>query len=131
MYLFFLSSTSQPHNLLIFFQFVDRGSCKGDSGAPLFGYVQEKDHKLRVAYGVVHGCIGECCSIEYPSVFTSLGDSEVLTFVKDFGITTITGIRPLPAYDYVIVPIVVVVVLSVLLVLSVIMMIYVKKSRSR
>ena len=108
---------------------MDRGSCKGDSGAPLFGYVQEKDHKLRVAYGVVHGCIGACCSIEYPSVFTSLGDSEVLTFVRDFGITTIKGIQPLPTYDYVIV---VVVVLSALLVLLVIiMMIYVKKSKSR
>ena len=106
---------------------MDRGSCKGDSGAPLFGYVQEKNSL--VAYGVVHGCIGACCSIEYPSVFTSLGDSEVLTFVRDFGITTIKGIQPLPTYDYVIV---VVVVLSALLVLLVIiMMIYVKKSKSR
>ena len=40
-----------------------------------------------VAYGVVHGCIGECCSIDYPSVFTSLGDEDVLSFLNGFGTT--------------------------------------------
>jgi hypothetical protein len=83
-----------------------------------------------VAYGVVHGCIGACCSIEYPSVFTSLGDSEVLTFVRDFGITMNININTSTEDSnttiYVIAPIVV-----GLLVLFVIMMIHLKKSRSR
>ena len=39
-----------------------------------------------VAYGVVHGCLGKCCSIDYPSVFTSLGDEEVLRFLNGVGI---------------------------------------------
>ena len=99
MYIFFLSSTSPLQNLSIFFQIVDRGSCKGDSGAPLFGYVQGKNHNIRVAYGVVHGCIGQligaCCSIDYPSVFTSLGDSDVLDFVRDIGITANIDINTL------------------------------------
>ena len=38
-----------------------------------------------VAYGVVHGCLGKCCSIDYPSVFTSLGDKEVLRFLNGVG----------------------------------------------
>ena len=100
---------------------VDRGSCKGDSGAPLFGYVQRQNHNLLVAYGVVHGCIGACCSIDYPSVFTSLGDKEVLTFVRDFGITTNININTLPGntfptYAIVIIPIVVFIALLALLV---------------
>ena len=109
---------------------MDRGSCKGDSGAPLFGYVQEKNSL--VAYGVVHGCIGACCSIEYPSVFTSLGDSEVLTFVRDFGITTNINItlpgNIIPTYVIVIVSIV---VFLALLVLLVVMMPHIKKLLSR
>jgi uncharacterized membrane protein AbrB (regulator of aidB expression) len=39
-----------------------------------------------VAYGVVHGCLGKCCSIDYPSVFTSLGDEDVLRFLNGVGI---------------------------------------------
>ena len=40
-----------------------------------------------VAYGVVHGCLGKCCSIEYPSIFTSIGNADVLKFLNDVGIT--------------------------------------------
>ena len=115
---------------------MDRGSCKGDSGAPLFGYVQGKNHNIRVAYGVVHGCIGACCSIDYPSVFTSLGDREVLTFVRGFGITTHINIKTqedtpgniIPTYVIVIVSIV---VFFALLVLLVVMMPHIKKLLSR
>ena len=39
-----------------------------------------------VVYGVVHGCLGKCCSIDYPSVFTSLGDKDVLRFLNGVGI---------------------------------------------
>ena len=39
-----------------------------------------------VAYGVVHGCLGKCCSIDYPSVFTSLGNEDVLRFLNGVGI---------------------------------------------
>ena len=68
------------------FQYVDTGSCKGDSGAALFEFVKGKNHRFMVAYGVVHGCLGKCCSIDYPSVFTSLGDKDVLRFLNGVGI---------------------------------------------
>ena len=69
------------------FQYVDTGSCKGESGAALFELVKGKNHQFMVAYGVVHGCLGKCCSIEYPSVFTSLGNADVLRFLNGVGIT--------------------------------------------
>ena len=47
-----------------------------------------------VAYGVVHGCLGKCCSIDYPSVFNSLGDDDVLKFLNSVGIAV--GITPVP-----------------------------------
>ena len=107
---------------------MDRGSCKGDSGAPLFGYVQGRNRKLTVAYGVVHGCIGACCSIDYPSVFTSLGDKEVLTFVRDFGITTNININTLPGSTFPTYAIVIVVFIALLLV---VMMLHIKNLKSR
>ena len=35
-----------------------------------------------VARGVLHGCIGACCSANYPSVFANLGDKEIWDFVQ-------------------------------------------------
>ena len=33
------------------------------------------------ALGVLHGCIGECCSRAYPSVFANLGDDQIMNFI--------------------------------------------------
>ena len=35
----------------------------------------------KIAHGVLHGCIGDCCSRRYPSVFTSIDDAEVWNFI--------------------------------------------------
>ena len=41
------------------------------------------------AIGVLHGCIGECCSRAYPSVFANLGDDEIMDFIiSNANITT-------------------------------------------
>ena len=52
----------------------------------MFEFVPGKTHQFMVAYGVVHGCIGRCCSIDYPSVFNSLGDDDVVKFLNGVGI---------------------------------------------
>ena len=44
-------------------------------GAPLL------DNMNKIARGVLHGCIGTCCSRRYPSVFTSIDDVEVWNFI--------------------------------------------------
>ena len=35
----------------------------------------------KIAHGLLHGCIGDCCSRRYPSVFTSIDDAEVWNFI--------------------------------------------------
>ena len=52
-------------------------------GAPLFELIHGEKF---VARGVLHGCIGECCSIDFPSVFANLADKEIWQFLKDQGI---------------------------------------------
>ena len=44
-----------------------------------------------VARGILHGCIGECCSKEYPSVFANLGDKSIWNFIvgKSFAQTLV------------------------------------------
>ena len=37
----------------------------------------------KIARGVLHGCIGTCCSMRYPSVFTSIDDREIWNFIYD------------------------------------------------
>ena len=44
-------------------------------GAPLI------DNMNKIARGVLHGCIGTCCSRRYPSVFTRIDDAEVWNFI--------------------------------------------------
>ena len=66
---------------------MDAGSCKGDSGAPIFEYLEYQNQQFMVAYGVVHGCLERCCTTDHPTIFTNLGDKEVLDFVKNVGIT--------------------------------------------
>ena len=46
-------------------------------GAPLL------DSLHKIARGVLHGCIGTCCSMRYPSVFTNLDDKEIWNFIYD------------------------------------------------
>ena len=36
--------------------------------------------------GVVHGCIGGCCSKEYPTVFANLADKKIWDFVMEEGL---------------------------------------------
>ena len=73
-----------------------------------------------VAYGVVHGCLGKCCSVDYPSVFTSLGDEEVLRFLNGIGIAinieNIAAIDPdnTPVYIVIIVAGIIITLLAVI-----------------
>ena len=34
-----------------------------------------------IAIGVLHGCIGKCCTEKYPSVFVNLADEAIWKFV--------------------------------------------------
>ena len=69
------------HSNLYMIQVYDVGSCKGDSGAPLIEIIN-KDGKSKVLIrGVVHGCIGACCSKDYPTVFANLADKKIWNFV--------------------------------------------------
>ena len=87
-----------------YLQVQDIGSCKGDSGklknwpkspsylglkihiditgTPLIEYISSTRPAVMVARGVLHGCIGACCSANYPSVFANLGDKEIWNFVQ-------------------------------------------------
>ena len=56
------------------------------SGAPLF------DNIKKVARGVLHGCIGECCSRKYPSIFTRIDDEIVWNFIYGLNETSLTNI---------------------------------------
>ena len=55
------------------------------SGAPLF------DNINKVARGVLHGCIGECCSRKFPSIFTRIDDREVWNFIHGLNETSSTN----------------------------------------
>ena len=55
------------------------------SGAPLF------DNINKVARGVLHGCIGECCSRKFPSIFTRIDDREVWNFIHGLDETSSTN----------------------------------------
>ena len=110
---------------------MDTGSCKGDSGAPLFGYIPGQKRNFRVAYGVVHGCIGTCCSVEYPSVFTSLGEKDVLDFVKGVGITTKIHINGLTGDRNTIINIIIPLVVIIALMILAFAIFIIKKSISR
>ena len=55
------------------------------SGAPLFDSIN------KVALGVLHGCIGECCSRKYPSIFTRIDDKEVWNFIYGLNETSLTN----------------------------------------
>ena len=45
------------------------------TGAPLV------DATDGIAIGVLHGCIGKCCTEKYPSVFVNLADEAIWKFV--------------------------------------------------
>ena len=41
-----------------------------------------------IAIGVLHGCIGKCCTEKYPSVFVNLADEAIWKFVyKNSGLS--------------------------------------------
>ena len=41
-----------------------------------------------IAIGVLHGCIGKCCTEKYPSVFVNLADEAIWKFVyKNAGLS--------------------------------------------
>ena len=39
------------------------------------------DDMKKIAHGVLHGCIGKCCSRSYPSIFTRIDEEEIWTFI--------------------------------------------------
>ena len=52
-------------------------------GAPLIEYVSSFRPAVMVVRGVLHGCIGVCCSAKYPTVFANIGDIEIWNFVQE------------------------------------------------
>ena len=46
-------------------------------------YITRVNPPVMVARGILHGCIGKCCSREYPSVFANLGDKSIWNFIVD------------------------------------------------
>ena len=54
-------------------------------------YITRVNPPVMVARGILHGCIGECCSKEYPSVFANLGDKSIWNFIvsKSFAQTLV------------------------------------------
>ena len=51
-------------------------------GTPLFEYIYG-DKPQFVARGVLHGSIGDCGNIDFPSVFANLADKQIWQFLKD------------------------------------------------
>ena len=39
------------------------------------------DNIKTIAYGVLHGCIGKCCSRSYPSIFARIDEEDIWTFI--------------------------------------------------
>lgn len=68
----------------------DVGSCKGDSGAPLIEIINKGGQSQVLIRGVVHGCIGGCCSKEFPTIFANLADQKIWNFVMKEGLNPIT-----------------------------------------
>ncbi|TRY70058.1 hypothetical protein TCAL_06143 [Tigriopus californicus] len=56
------------------------GSCKGDSGSPLFQFSQSRLKFIQ--QGIVSGGIGSCGDPKYPSIYVRLEDPEILKFIK-------------------------------------------------
>ena len=49
----------------------------------MFEYSSSVEPAVMVVRGVLHGCIGVCCSAKYPSVFANIGDKEIWDFVQE------------------------------------------------
>ena len=82
-----------------------------------------------VAYGVVHGCLGKCCTIDYPSVFTSLGNKEVLRFLTGVGMAI--NVENIAALDQNNTPVYIGIIISLLIIaLLVVIGFFYRKSRN-
>ena len=46
-------------------------------------YSSSLEPPVMVARGVLHGCIGVCCTAKYPSVFANIGDKDIWNFVQE------------------------------------------------
>ena len=93
-------------------------------------YLEHHSQQFMVAYGVVHGCLKKCCTKDYPTVFTNLGDKEVLDFVRNYGIpidikSMNTKDEELPKVVY----IGILIGLSLLLIICVVILLCVRTSR--
>ena len=49
----------------------------------MFEYSSSLEPPVMVARGVLHGCIGVCCTAKYPSVFANIGDKDIWNFVQE------------------------------------------------
>ena len=54
-------------------------------------YITRVNPPVMIARGILHGCIGKCCSKEYPSVFANLGEKSIWNFIvgKSFAQTLV------------------------------------------
>jgi len=68
----------------------DVGSCKGDSGGPLIEVINKDGQSKALIRGVVYGCIGACCSKEYPTIFANMADKKIWNFIMKEGLNPTT-----------------------------------------
>ena len=67
----------------------EQGTCRGDSGGPLFRhefYNGSQSEKRYVQIGVVHGSVISC-SPRFPGIYARLEEPSILEFVKSLGRT--------------------------------------------
>ena len=62
----------------------------GGSGSPLIEVINKDGQSKVLIRGVVHGCIGACCSKEYPTVFANMADEKIWNFIMKEGLNPTT-----------------------------------------
>ena len=60
------------------------GSCKGDSGSPIFVFVSKNPPLRYQQIGIVSGEIGLCGSGQFPGVYTFLEHPEIFQYISNF-----------------------------------------------
>ena len=62
-----------------------QGTCKGDSGGPLFRLTKVNETFRFIQYGSVHGSLENCGSSNFPGIFVRLSEKHVHEFLLTLG----------------------------------------------
>ena len=79
----YLPNKFQSYMICAGYELGGGGSCKGDSGSPIFVLEARTDIVHYKQIGIVSGGIGECGSPKFPGVYTYLEDESVYQFVMN------------------------------------------------